>query len=85
MMSKPGISREEADALTVNVLLTLRNNGWPRQGECVVQCQLVRNQGLFKRLLNESSQVLAMNDFIGELMVQCTVGRCAVSCPRGQR
>eukprot|EP00931_Biecheleriopsis_adriatica_P110155 TRINITY_DN8441_c0_g1_i2.p1 TRINITY_DN8441_c0_g1~~TRINITY_DN8441_c0_g1_i2.p1 ORF type:complete len:799 (-),score=153.55 TRINITY_DN8441_c0_g1_i2:10-2340(-) len=72
IMSKPGIPREEADALTVNVLLTLRNNDWPRNGHCVVQCQLVRNQGLFKRLLKDKCKVLTANDFIGELMVQCS-------------
>eukprot|EP00930_Biecheleria_cincta_P083253 TRINITY_DN72862_c0_g1_i1.p1 TRINITY_DN72862_c0_g1~~TRINITY_DN72862_c0_g1_i1.p1 ORF type:complete len:783 (-),score=151.28 TRINITY_DN72862_c0_g1_i1:60-2408(-) len=72
IMSKPGIPREDADALTVNVLLALRNNRWPRNGHCVVQCQLVRNQGLFKRLLNDDSQVLSTNDFIGEVMVQCS-------------
>jgi len=70
IMSKPGVSREEADALTLNVLLTMHNNHWPLQGRCIVQCQLVRNQGVFKRLLNETSQVLTTNDFIAELMVQ---------------
>ncbi|CAE7206318.1 CASTOR [Symbiodinium natans] len=72
IMSKPGVSREEADASTVNVLLALRNNRWPREGVSVVQCQLVRNQGLFKRLLTDGSQVVTVNDFIGELMVQCS-------------
>mmetsp|Transcript_67428 Transcript_67428/g.190064 ORF Transcript_67428/g.190064 Transcript_67428/m.190064 type:complete len:854 (-) Transcript_67428:116-2677(-) len=72
IMSKPGVSREEADAFTINVLLTLRNNHWPSHGSCLVQCQLVRNHGVFKRLLNEKSVVFSTSDFIGELMVHCS-------------
>eukprot|EP00928_Gymnodinium_smaydae_P042494 TRINITY_DN28603_c0_g4_i1.p1 TRINITY_DN28603_c0_g4~~TRINITY_DN28603_c0_g4_i1.p1 ORF type:complete len:797 (+),score=137.50 TRINITY_DN28603_c0_g4_i1:72-2393(+) len=72
VLGKPNVSREDCDAMTLNVLLTLKNNGWPRDGSCVVQCELVRNQRLFRQLAGENSQVLSTGDFVGELMVQCS-------------
>eukprot|EP00928_Gymnodinium_smaydae_P013314 TRINITY_DN14868_c0_g2_i1.p1 TRINITY_DN14868_c0_g2~~TRINITY_DN14868_c0_g2_i1.p1 ORF type:complete len:572 (+),score=142.27 TRINITY_DN14868_c0_g2_i1:53-1717(+) len=72
VLGKTGVSREDCDAMTLNVLLTMKNNGWPASGSTVVQCELVRNQRLFGELAGEASQVLTTNDFVGELMVQCS-------------
>jgi len=75
IISKPGVSREEADVVTLTSLMTLRSNGWPFNGTCVVQCQLVRNQELFSRIANEGSKVLTSVDFVSELCVQCSQQR----------
>jgi len=72
VMSKPGVSREEADVVTLTALMTLRSSSWPSNGTCTVQCQLVRNQGLFVRLAKEGSKVLTTVDFVGDLLVQCS-------------
>jgi hypothetical protein len=71
VLSRPNIPREDSDAITLNVLLTMRNNGWPHNGLVVAQCGLVRNKQLFQRLMNDESKVVITNDFVGGLMVQC--------------
>eukprot|EP00931_Biecheleriopsis_adriatica_P091013 TRINITY_DN64922_c0_g1_i1.p1 TRINITY_DN64922_c0_g1~~TRINITY_DN64922_c0_g1_i1.p1 ORF type:complete len:822 (+),score=122.54 TRINITY_DN64922_c0_g1_i1:316-2466(+) len=76
ILSQPGLSREDADSRTLNVLLTLRTAGWPRHGEVVVQCELMRNQRLFRKLTcPEKTEVLTTGDFVGELMVQASLQR----------
>jgi len=71
VLSKPGVSREDADARTSNVLLTMRTMGWPRHGSVVVQCQLARNQRLFQNIcVSPSTQILVTSDFVCQLMVQ---------------
>jgi len=76
ILSNPSVSREEADVRILNVLLTLRNMQWPREGVCVVHCELVRNQRLFRELCGQRSQVITVRDNVGTLMVQS-------SCQRG--
>jgi len=75
LISKPGVSREEADVITLTTLMTLRSNNWPCHGTCVIQCQLVRNQDLFSRIAKEGSNVLTSADFVSELLVQCSQQR----------
>jgi len=75
IISKPGVSREEADVITLTSLMTLRSHNWPSNGNCVVQCQLVRNQELFSRMAKEGSNVLTSVDFVSELLVQCSQQR----------
>jgi len=75
IISKPGVSREEADVITLTSLMTLRSNDWPCNGTCVIQCQLVRNQQLFSRMAKEGSNVLTSVDFVSELLVQCSQQR----------
>jgi len=72
LISKPGVSREEADVITLTTLMTLRSKDWPCNGTCVVQCQLVRSQQLFSRVAKEGSNVLTSVDFVSELLVQCS-------------
>jgi hypothetical protein len=72
IMSKPGVPREEADVITLTTLMTLRSSSYPSNGICIVQCQLVRNQGIFERLAKEGSKVLTTIDFVGDLLVQCS-------------
>merc|ERR550532_2929518 len=60
VLSKPNVSREDADARTSTVLLAMRTMGWPKEGACIVECQLPRNRRLFSSLCPSSaSQVLA--------------------------
>jgi len=72
IVSKPGVSREEADVITLTSLMTLRSHAWPNNGTCVVQCQLVRNQELFSDMVKAGSNVLTSADFVSELLVQCS-------------
>jgi len=73
ILSKPDVSREDADARTSRVLLTMRTMRWPRQGACIVECQLPRNRRLFCSLCpSPASQVLATGDFVGRLTAQCS-------------
>jgi len=71
VLAKPGVSREDSDARTSNVLLTMKTMGWPRNGSVVVQCQLSRNRRLFQNICDSpSTRVLVTNDFVCQLMVQ---------------
>jgi len=71
VLAKPGVSREDSDARTSNVLLTMKTMGWPRKGSVVVQCQLSRNRRLFQNICDSpSTRVLVTNDFVCQLMVQ---------------
>jgi len=73
VLAKPNASREDADARTSTVLLAMRTMGWPRDGACIVECQLPRNRRLFYSLCpSPASQVLAAGDFVGRLMAQCS-------------
>ncbi|CAE8602871.1 unnamed protein product, partial [Polarella glacialis] len=69
VLSDAKLSRECADSKTLNTLLTLQNQKWPRE-DCnlIVECQFVRNQRLFESLCHCS--VLTTGDFVGRLMVQ---------------
>eukprot|EP00927_Polykrikos_kofoidii_P078150 TRINITY_DN75007_c0_g1_i1.p1 TRINITY_DN75007_c0_g1~~TRINITY_DN75007_c0_g1_i1.p1 ORF type:complete len:774 (-),score=146.56 TRINITY_DN75007_c0_g1_i1:265-2586(-) len=70
---RSGASREDSDAATLNVLVTLKNNGWPRHGACIVQCELLLNRRLFTHLLPDlRSEVLTTYDCVAELMVKCS-------------
>jgi len=71
-VTRAGSAREEADVITLTSLMTLRSNSWPSNGICFVQCQLVRNQGIFGRLAKEGSKVLTTIDFVSDLLVQCS-------------
>lgn len=68
------ISREEADAQTLNVLLTLQGLDYTNSKDrcTIVECCLVRNQNLFRSLASGPMQVLATQDFLGQLLVEAS-------------
>jgi len=74
VLSQLSSSREEADSSTLRVLLALSSQGWPSHPEAylVVECCLVRNQQLFQSLASRHIEVLAIEDFVGELMVEAS-------------
>lgn len=64
-------SREEADSETLNVLLALRSIKLLRQAATVVvECCLVRNQRLFQSLATNHMEVVNIQDFMGQLVVE---------------
>lgn len=70
ILSDMQTSREDADARCLHVLTTLISHKWPRHGSLVVQCGLVRNYRLFKRICPDEAEVMTTTDFVGKLMVQ---------------
>jgi len=64
--------REEADSHTLNVLLALHQQRWPARSNAllVVECCLVRNQALFQSLAVVRTEVVVVQDFFGELLVE---------------
>jgi len=77
VLAAADISREEADSRTLNCLLTLYSQGWPayENAVLVVECCLVRNQRLFQSLAVTDTEVIAVQDFVGELMVESSQQR----------
>jgi len=72
VLSKTGVSREDADARSSNTLLTMRTMGWPKEGVCVAQCQLTVNQRLFQRICHTKLEVVNTGNFVFGLLVQCS-------------
>jgi len=73
VLSRPGLSREDADAWSLNVLVSLCHLKCPPDAVRVFQCELVRNQRLFKSLSSKTTiEVVTAGDFVGSLMVQCS-------------
>jgi len=72
VLSRPGLSREDADAWSINVLVSLCNLECPPDVTRVFQCELVRNQRLLKHMSNAPIEVVTAGDFVGSLMVQCS-------------
>jgi len=72
ILSRPGLSREDADAWSLNVLVSLCHLKCLPHSVRVFQCELVRNQRLFKSLSNATIEVVTAGDFVGSLMVQCS-------------
>mmetsp|Transcript_149184 Transcript_149184/g.278114 ORF Transcript_149184/g.278114 Transcript_149184/m.278114 type:complete len:727 (+) Transcript_149184:9-2189(+) len=70
ILSDMETSREDADARSLHVLMTLVSNKWPSHGSLVVQCGLVRNNRLFKRICPDEAEVMTTTDFVGKLIVQ---------------
>jgi len=77
VLATADIGREEADSRTLNCLLTLYSKGWPasQNAVLVVECCLVRNQRLFQSLAVTETEVVAVQDFVGELMVESSQQR----------
>jgi len=72
VLSRPGLSRDDSDSWSINVLVSLCHLGFPPNVTRVFQCELVRNQRLFKSLSNAPIEVVTAGDFVGSLMVQCS-------------
>jgi len=72
VLSRPGLSRDDSDSWSINVLVSLCHLGFPPNVCRVFQCELVRNQRLFKSLSNAPIEVITTGDFVGALMVQCS-------------
>jgi len=72
ILSRPGLSREDADAWSLNVLVSLCNLTCIPDSVRVLQCELVRNQQLCKSLSDTPIEVITAGDFVGTLMVQCS-------------
>ncbi|CAJ1377158.1 unnamed protein product [Effrenium voratum] len=75
VLANKAVSREEADAQTLNVLLTLQGLNYSQDAKdrcTIVECCLVRNQNLFRSLAAGPMQVLATQDFIGQLLVEAS-------------
>jgi len=70
VLSRPGLSRDDSDSWSMNVLVSLCNLDFPPNVTRVFQCELVRNQRLFKSLSNVPTEVITAGDFVGSLMVQ---------------
>lgn len=74
LLANKKVSREEADAQSLNALLTLQGLDYtPSKERCtIVECCLVRNQNLFRSLASGPMQVLATQDFLGQLLVEAS-------------
>jgi len=72
VLSRPGLSRDDSDSWSINVLVSLCHLDFPSDVCRVFQCELVRNQRLFKTLSNAPTEVITAGDFVGSLMVQCS-------------
>mmetsp|Transcript_21248 Transcript_21248/g.49871 ORF Transcript_21248/g.49871 Transcript_21248/m.49871 type:complete len:836 (+) Transcript_21248:66-2573(+) len=74
VLANKKLCREEADCRTLNVLLALQSLKYSHSKErcTVVECCLVRNQNLFRSLAAGKMQVLATQDFIGQLLVEAS-------------
>ena len=80
ILSNLSLGREAADCHTLQTLLVLGRMGWPASGCTVVQSALVRNQRLFGRLSSGHTEVLTIDDSVGQFMVQCSHQEGIAAC-----
>merc|ERR1719199_2173566 len=66
------LPKEQRDAASLQILVSLRGSGWPVNGKIVVVCSLFRNFSLFQRIGGSNTEVVLLDRFSAKLMVQCS-------------
>jgi len=72
LMADHSVSKEQRDAFILQVLVTLRSQGWPLQGKIVAVCSLLRNFSLLERIGGTNTEVVMLDRFAPKFMVQCS-------------
>lgn len=70
VMSDAKTSLELRDANVLQVLVSLRAEGWPLKGRIVTVCSLLRNQPLFEQIGGNITKVILLDRWLAKLMAQ---------------
>mmetsp|Transcript_155192 Transcript_155192/g.268908 ORF Transcript_155192/g.268908 Transcript_155192/m.268908 type:complete len:830 (-) Transcript_155192:20-2509(-) len=62
--------KELRDAFLIQCLIAISSKGWPETGRILVECSLVRNKPLFKRLGGDRLDVVMTDAFMSEMFIQ---------------
>lgn len=78
ILSDTAVPEEMRDSSAIRVLLTLRAEDWPTDGRILVQRTRAKNKELFDGIGGRITNVVAVEDFVGRMIVQCS-RQCGIS------
>merc|ERR1719223_1795841 len=72
ILADTAVPLEMRDSTAIRALLTLRAEEWPTSGRILVQRTRVKNKELFEGIGGRSTNIVAVEDFVGRMLVQCS-------------